>query len=349
MGKQTTVSLRVSTRGELTEFLENEGKECAYSNRVISGLIGKLWNYKEEGVELNPTIIFSDDIAEFGKALPGFSRLLLGKVSSTEDAAKRILKDCAPLTTDSSMIFIERKEDGKNLNFGIFSFLHSPTSIGIEEALLLDDNKFAILIKKSAPTTLKIIGSKGNSLSILMSTLQENDNSASEIEKFVADLVHDIDDPDGAFRRYLQRIIARELSECHGTILLCAEGEIYPSDECLSDRVSLEQGIDLFGPFQDFTKDSSAEALLKLQRAEGLLRGFLSCDGMIMFSTTGKITSYRVFYRAAKGTDEKAVVGGARRRAFAGVGASKSKDLRAALFRSQDGTTEYAEINHEPI
>jgi hypothetical protein len=69
---------------------------------------------------------------------------------------------------------------------------------------------------------------------------------------------------------------------------------------------------------------------------------------MILFSNTGKIIAYRVFYRAAKNDDEKAVIGGARRRAFAGVSTLRTNDLKSTLFRSQDGTTEYVEIANEP-
>lgn len=348
MAKQTTVSLRVSTRGELTEFLEQEGKACAFSNRVISGLIGKLWNYKEEGVELSPSLVFCDDISVFGRGLPGFSRIRLGACTSTEDAAKRILKDCAPLTGESSMIFIERTDEGRTLQYGIFSFLRSPTAIGIEEAVRLDENQFVVLIKKSAPTTLQLLGSRRNSVSIVMSTVQDSDNSEAEIDRFIADVSSGADDESGQVRKYLKKTIYRELAACHGTILICSERDEYPTERSIEDRVSLEGGIDLIGHFQDFVRDGSAESLLKLQRAEDLLRGFLSCDGMIMFSTTGKIISYRVFYRAAAEAGAEAVVGGARRRAFAGIGSLKSNDLRSVLFRSQDGTTEYMEISNEP-
>jgi hypothetical protein len=348
LAKQATVSLRVSTRGEITEFLEQEGRACAYSNQVLSGLIGKLWNYREEGVELSPSIVISDNIAAFGRALPGFSRIQLGCCDATEDAAKRILKDCAPLTGESSLIFIERKDDGKQLSYGIFSFLRTPTAIGIEEALLLDGTQFAVLVKKSAPTTLQLLGSRKNSVSILMSTLRESDNSAKEIERFIADAVGGIDDPEGRFRNYLKRLFDRELSACHGTILICAASDAYPDLDSISDRILLEEGIDFFGHFEDFLKENGAEQLLKLQRAEDVFRGFLGCDGMILFSNTGKIIAYRVFFRAAKADHEKAVVGGARRRAFAGVSALKTNDLKSALFRSQDGTTEYVEIANEP-
>ena len=348
MAKQATVSLRVSTRGEITEFLEQEGRACAFSNQIISGLIGKLWNYKEEGVELSPAVVISDDITTFGRALPGFTRIQLGCCDATEDAAKRILKDCAPLTGESSLIFVERKDDGKQLPYGIFSFLRTPTAIGIEESILLDENQFAVLVKKSAPTTLQLLGSRKNSVSILMSTLRESDNSHSEIDRFISDVIAGIDDTEGKFRKYFKRLLERELSACHGTILVCSASDVYPGLACIADRISLVDGIDFFGHFQDFVKENGAEPLLKLQRAEDLLRGFLACDGMILFSNTGKIIAYRVFYRAAKTEDEVAVVGGARRRAFAGVCALRTNDLKSTLFRSQDGTTEYVEIANEP-
>ena len=218
-----TVSLRVSTKGELAEFFEREGKDCAYSNKVISGLIGKLWNYKEEGVELSPAIVFTDDIISFAKKLPGFSRLNIGDCTASEEAAKKILKDCAPLTGESSLIFVQRCGQGETLSYGVFSFLRSPTAISIEEALTLDAEQFAVLIQKSSPTTIQVLGSKGNAVSILMSTIREDDESGQEIEKFISNLVTDIKTDTENFIRYLTRLLKRELSECHGTILLCAD------------------------------------------------------------------------------------------------------------------------------
>lgn len=347
--EQKTVSLRVSTRGELAEFLEREAKTCGYSNSVISGIIGRLWNYKEEGVEISPSIVFTDDIVVFAQKLPGFSRLNIGRCPSSEDAAKRILKDCAPLTGESSLIFIQRCGQGETLDYGIFSFLRSPTAIGIEEALLLDASQFAVLIKRSSPTTLKVSGSRGNSVSILMSTERDDDASDKEISKFIDDVVkeipHDVDD----FRKYFKKILTRELAHCHGTILLCASSSVLTKTPSVADHILLNEEVDFFELFSGFQKSGSAEALLELQRAEDLLRGFLSCDGMIAFSPTGRIISYRVFYRAAENGKAQVIVGGARRRAFAGVTSLELNDLKSALFRSQDGTTEYKEVPNERV
>ena len=350
--EQKTVSLRVSTRGELTEFLEREAKNCAYSNLVISGIIGKLWNYREEGVELNPSIVFSDDIVAFSQKLPGFSRLVIGECASSEDAAKKILKDCAPLTGESSLIFVERRGEGEKLDYGVFSFLRSPTAIGIEEALTLDETQFAVLIKKSSPTTLQVLGSKGNAVSILMSTVREEDDSDAEISKFIEDIVTEIDADTEGFKKYLKKLLVRELTSCHGTILLCASDGVHEKSACIADHIPLEQRIDFFALFEAFRTSNDAEALLELQRAEDLLNGFLSCDGMIAFSPDGKISSYRVFYEAAdngEGQEAERVVGGARKRAFAGVTSLQLNELKSALFRSQDGTTEYKEVSDEPV
>ena len=347
--EQKTVSLRVSTRGELADFLERESKTCGYSNQIISGIIGKLWNYREEGVEISPSIVFADDIVAFSQKLPGFSQLSIGSCPSSEDAAKRILKDCAPLTGESSLIFVQRCGQGETLEYGIFSFLRSPTAIGIDEALLLDDTQFAVLIKKSSPTTLKVLGSKGNSVSILMSTVRDDDNSEHEIVKFSDDVASEI--PPGedldAFKKYFRKLLNKELTACHGTILLCASSDVHEKSKCISDRISLGEDVNFFRLFKDFQDSGAAESLLELQRAEDLLRGFLSCDGMISLSSDGKIISYRVFYEAEENAEASEVVGGTRRRAFAGVTSLKLNELKSALFRSQDGATEYKEVSNE--
>ena len=347
--EKTIVSLHVSTRGELADFLEREDKDCAYSNKVISGILGKLWNYREEGVELSPSIVFTDDIVTFSKKLPGFSRLVIGKCISSEDAAKKILKDCAPLTGESSLIFVERCGDGAELEYGIFSFLRTPTAIGIEEALTLDDTQFAVLVKKSSPTTLQVMGSKGNSVSIFMFTTQEDDTSDTEILKFIRDITSEINSDTENFKKYLEKLLFRELAECHGTILLCASDDVHENTPCISDRISLDEHINLLGLFETFCQSNDVDSLLQLQRAEDLLKGFLLCDGMITFSTNGQIQSYRVFYEAVDSGEAQQVVGGARRRAFSGIASLQSNELKSALFRSQDGTTEYKVVLNELV
>lgn len=206
-----------------------------------------------------------------------------------------------------------------------------------------------MLIKKSSPTTLKVSGSKGSSVSILMSTVREDDNSDSAISTFAQDVASEIpagDDLD-TFKKYFRKLLTKELTDCHGTILLCASSDVHEKSKCISDRISLEDEVDFFRLFSEFRSAGDAESLLELQRAEDLLKGFLSCDGMITFSTKGRIISYRVFYEAAENGEAPPVVGGARRRAFVGVTSLKLNELKSALFRSQDGATEYKEVSNE--
>ncbi|MFV1610316.1 hypothetical protein VWY06_18175, partial [Phaeobacter sp. JH20_10] len=211
------------------------------------------------------------------------------------------------------------------------------------------ETQFAALIKKSSPTTIQVLGSKGNSVSILMSTVREDDDSGAEISRFIDDVISEIDADTEGFKKYLTRLLTRELTDCHGTILLCASDDVHEKSACIDDCISLDEKIDLFCLFEAFCKSNDAESLLELQRAEDLLNGFLSCDGMITFSPEGKIISYRVFYEAGDNGEAQQVVGGARRRAFAGVTSLKSNELKSALFRSQDGTTEYKEVSNEPV
>jgi len=102
--------------------------------------------------------------------------------------------------------------------------------------------------------------------------------------------------------------------------------------------------IDFLSVFSQFKTDNSADSILSLQRCEELLKGFLRCDGIIIVDTIGRILAYRVFFKPqneAGNQAEEEVVGGARRRAFEGLKSLVNNHLKAILFRSQDGQTEY--------
>lgn len=111
----------------------------------------------------------------------------------------------------------------------------------------------------------------------------------------------------------------------------------------MSDAVAVTPALDFGSVFSDYQKSGTAAAVLTLQRCEELLRGFLKCDGIIVFDRTARVIAYRVFYRPppTQGPATENVSGGARRRAFEGLKTLVGTKLVSALFRSQDGLTIY--------
>lgn len=154
------------------------------------------------------------------------------------------------------------------------------------------------------------------------------------------------------FTDYFCTFFQRALSEAHGTIAVCLpEGNIESIDG-MSDAITFDPAIDLAETFGAYKTADSAQSILELQRVEGLLSSLFHSDGIVVFDTKGRACAFRVFYKppqsstpaqACYSAQSSAPVGGARRRAFEGVKAhvGNTQQLKAALFRSQDGLTEF--------
>ena len=134
-------------------------------------------------------------------------------------------------------------------------------------------------------------------------------------------------------------MIEEALTLSHGTILICGHDLDLAAVREMQDAVLVSPLLDFQSAFLEFQTANTAGSILALQRCEELLHGFLRCDGMIAFDTSGRITAYRVFFRPVAASSETQVTGGARRRAFEGVKSLVGNQLLSALFRSQDGLT----------
>lgn len=151
------------------------------------------------------------------------------------------------------------------------------------------------------------------------------------------------------FERYLSSLLARCLNESHGTILVSRVGQPIVKVKGMKDAVVLDPPLDIAGAFLSYKSEPNAEAMLELQRSEALLIGMLQSDGIVVFDDTGKVSAYRVFFkegpakgaRGKRGATTAAPEGGARRRAYEGLKLLVGSELNGALFRSQDGLTEF--------
>jgi len=258
------------------------------------------------------------------------------------ELGKKILKECAVLAQSAWAIFIERSSETR-VRYGIFSYLETPTSVSLNEMITIDDTQFAVLVSRADATTVRLAGTKGNTLDVAFSTVREAAKNDADIGKFAESCSSKETSDSG--KRYLRNLIGKLLSSSHGTILVCAVDQI-TGIEGMGDAVALSPPIDVLGTFENFRASSAADSLLELQRVENLLHGLLQSDGIVAFNQAGQVTAYRVFYRppaSAKMTDEakQNVTGGARQRAFKGVCALVGSALVSALFRSQDGHTMY--------
>lgn len=334
-----TITFRDQTSGKISDFTSDEGYECALTQALISYLCGAIVNYKDEGVEISPLIVITDNIATFLSAFPGSVTYQIGELPLKADSGKRILKDCAPLFGPNWTIYIERADD-KTLRYGVFSYYKLPTAIPIEEGIELNPSSFAILLRKISESTIELRGSKSNRLTLIFSTLRERPEvEANPIGDFAKTCTSDLANSETAerFKVYLTRLLSSTLSSSHGTIIVSRKYTQKSSIKQLKDSVSIFPVIDFYRSYAESRIDD-AGSVLALQRNEELLTGFMRCDGVIVFNSIGQVTAYRAFYRGTANIPDE-LVGGARRRAFEGIKELVGQKLRGALFRSQDGLT----------
>jgi hypothetical protein len=350
--EHSTISIQESTAGGVSHFLETEGCECIQSIKLLSFLSGALQRYEEEGVLLNPKLVLCNSIEIFTESLPGGRYVLVGTGKYSADTGKNVLKQCAILAKSGWHIFIERSPDGSEIRFGVFSYLASPTSLNLREMIeigvdeSLGNPDFSVLIEQIDPKTIVLTGARGNSLKIAFSTTRVIGEEKNSLDEFAGICMAGCDVEDG--QAYFRNLLARCLNECHGTILVCSGETCIAEIEGMQDAVVIAPPLDLPTTFTEYKASNSADAILELQRSESLLVGIMQSDGIIAFDERGRVTAYRVFFRQApveQAENPKAAppkpIGGARRRAFEGLKPLVGTALKGALFRSQDGLTEF--------
>lgn len=345
MVEHKTVSMQESTTGAVSQFLDYEGCECLQSIKLLAFLSGALQRYEEEGVVLNPKLVLCNSIADFAKALPGGKFIVIGEDSYSGESGKKILKQCANLAAAGWVIFVERREDGSNVKFGVLSFLESPTSLDLREMVSLSAQPgFVVVIEKIDPKTVLMTGARGNTLRIAFSTTRTADEEGLALQKFSIACTSNTT-TDG-FSVYFRNLLNKSLNMSHGSILVCRQANDINKVRGMNDAVKITPPLNLHAAFNSYRTINSSESILELQRSEALLVGMMQSDGIVVFDEEGQVTAYRVFYKeVAKKRGEKDAkttpVGGARRRAFEGVKSLVGSELKCALFRSQDGLTVY--------
>lgn len=342
MAEAKTVSIHKMTTGGVTEFLDDEEFSCLSSIKFLTYMAGALLRYEEEGVELNPEVMLCESIEAVVRSIPSGKYYVIGESEFSPDLGKKVLKECASLAQSVWAIFIERTSATK-VNYGVLSYLATPTSISLRDMITLDRATFAVLVSRVNSTTVRLTGSKGNSLDVAFSTVREPIKGDGDIDKFAGCCVPaSLSEPGN---RYIRRLLGTLLAESHGTILVCSANDV-TTVPGMSDAVRLTPPIDVLNTFEQFRSVGTADSLLELQRIEGLLRGLFQSDGIVVFNDTGQVTAYRVFYRPSVAASTSVaggtgVSGGARRRAFEGLRTLVGTELISALFRSQDGHTTY--------
>lgn len=335
------ISFRDQATGQISDLLADEGLRCAHTQDLLGFLTGALLSYREEGEELTPIVVVCESVATLRQTIPGGIAHQIGQVSLDANPGPKILKDCAPLSGPNWFVYIERLANGR-ANYGVFTYLRSPTGFPLDEALSLVTDQLCVLARRTGPSVVELRGAKGHHLAIAFSTMRARPDTDRAVKRFAHFCSRNVIQPE--FEPYFTRVLTDVLAACHGTMFVCSEADVgtIPS---MKDAVTISPELDFASAFSELEKSKSADSILVLQRTEELLRGFVRCDGMVVFDTRGRISAYRAFYRPEEPQKKSGgeIVGGARRRAYEELKNLVGKTLISVLFRSQDGQT----LQHE--
>jgi hypothetical protein len=336
-----TVSLRSQASGTLTDLLHDEGLECQASQSLICHLAADLVDYREEGVGLNPTVLFCENADALVEALPAARLHLIGSAALSAASVAQILKECAPLSSANWILLIERA-DAQSVRYGVLNYLQTPTAPGLVEVIAFAAKSPAFVVRRIARSTIEVAGARGHSRVLVFSTSREDaEQPTDDVLAFAKDCcgAPPAGIPLEGFANYFYRVLQRTLERSHGSILVCDASGGIQGVEGAKDAIMFADPVNFAADFAEYKSTNSAEAMLKLQRSEELLQGLVNSDGIVLFDAGGAVTGYRMFYSPPQPVGP--VVGGARRRAFEGVRALVGNVILSTLFRSQDGTTLY--------
>ncbi len=345
-----TISFRSQLAGSLSDFLKDEGFECAATYSAITAVVSELSHYKEEGTVLSPKIYFFDDIKQISQLLPGCSFIRIGEGKHSDETALKALKECAPLAKKAWSVFIERKEDV--YKYGILSARDFPLSLTIAEVLIEDgDNTVpVVMISKLAETCVEIRGAQGNRRCIHFSTVREESPSPIEaIASLVKGITADVPlDCSREVERFFYVTLSSVFQESHGALAVVLRKRKRTFPKRISDAIKLDQPISVLSQIREYLKSKDQETVAELQRSASLVEGMLQSDGITVFRSDGSILGYRAFLRHSKKNQlQQEHHGGARMRTYGDLKELVDKgEIKGAFIRSQDGYTEYYRRNN---
>lgn len=350
MATEKSVSFRTNLVSNSLDLIQNVGWQCARTSHLIAGIVSQLAAYTEEGVPMSPSVFICSSISQLVQLAGVGEHIPLSGDVPLASAGASILKDAAPLCFGHWRIYIERSLDGQTCKYGIFSGTSDPSSLTIDEVVLDEyDESFPVIrISQSATNKVEVRSNAGDGVEFRFN----NDLDVAEIKvhEHIRLLAKAISKESGThrdlFTRYIDRILSTAIKNCHGTLIAVVPSNCGNLPTEISDLVRLEPPFHLYDRFERHIKDGkTAASVSRLQTASELLSGFIDSDGITVFNDAGFVLGYRAFIKGDMvGVP---VAGGARSRAFASLKMLVGKSIVAAFFRSQDGRTDYLQIEME--
>lgn len=338
------MSKNITFRTHLIANINKFAAECSMGNlsrdTTLVDLIMSLSKYREEGVRLTPAVYLFEDVEQALKLIPESKKVPIGYVRVSATALKTVLKKCAPLARNGWNIYVSRKHIYSN--FGLFAEAANPLAISIDQTLFTStaDTIKVVKVHQVADDCVEIRNHLGGEHYVFFSNKR---NTARSPLKFVDSLVTEIcrsveNDIKESVMTLLKKVLSESFLDSHGAIVAVCKRRL---PKYLSDGVCLPESIDFAALVGKALRDR--EELHALNSVMPLLKGMFNSDGIVVFNHKAKVIAYNCFIRLPA-QKTRAIVGGARRRAFNALINKLGIGLVAIYMQSQDGLTDYRKV-----
>ena len=324
---------------------------------VVAEIVCLCADYREEGVSLFPDVFLTENMDRFLKSIPLNNKIKLGITTCDEVGMKNALKKTAPLSRGVWKMYFSPNEQGKS-DFGVFHDSAMPTKVPFERILFenqdpkldienTEESAFGkyIRIRKTNKNTVTVTTCLGEKAVVHFSnqspqTIDDDENNVLQLcDMICSELDEDINQ---TCRSFLEPLLISAIRDSHGTLIVVLNDHTMPS--FFSDPTVLDPTIDIGETVKNTL--GNKEYLPQLSAISEIIRGMISCDGIVIFNTKAKVIAYNVFVRTSDAFST-AVPGGARRRAFESLCSQDHEALKAVFFQSQDGDNEYRRMANE--
>ena len=334
-----------NAKDSVTKFFEKEFEN--FPALLMSHFLNKfndIMNYTEEGVMIQPKIVFTDNIEAVVRTIPKSHNLVLFEDNEATMFNSR-LKQILAIAKNDWCLFIDIKE---KIRYGL---IMSFTSIkdksllrALEENTTLKDRPVKIHCVVARPLnfySMKLHSISGNDLIVNFSLDKSKSNIFNnEIREFV----------DATFsklrttQRKLQdmknmylNIFSTVMSYVNGSICVIVDKD-YKDNGLFEDGIWLKEPIS-FSKLFTLSKSYNEE---KLRAYADLFMNMLNFDGITIIDNQGRLRAYNVFVEPnAKKVGY--IVGGARKRAAYYILSTKKKDIVGVYFQSHEGEVFFQE------
>jgi hypothetical protein len=330
----------VGIRGEIDDFLKDEGLICSATASAIVAIASKLTTIREEGLQLLPEVYICTNLDRLAEVIPGAQVVALGRGPHEDATVLKALKECGPLAAAGWAVFILRASD--KFEYGLLGYTNLPLAMTPYEALVENPvpGVTTVVVRRVAEGCVELRGGEGHSRALYFSDERgEAPTPAAEIEKFCRAATLDVRGRQGEVQRFLYRTLSALLVEAHGALFVVLPGRRSKIPRLLKDCVSLPSAMSIAKGVSDYCDHNDNEALDKLIGMANLLKGMIGSDGIVVFRSNGSVVAYRAFLSQS---GKSASAGGARRRAFDRLCSRLGKECTAVLMRSQDGHTVFS-------